>query len=114
MKGKKKKTFMEKFRSFYKGEFLLNIHADEYFVHIIWVFFLAMFMIWAGYKIDNSLTVMERNRAVLEDLEIQYTQRKSELVKLDRISTIQKNLSDLGSDLQLPERPATVIKKKGK
>ena len=39
---------------------------------------------------------------------------RSELVKLDRISTIQKNLSDLGSDLQLPERPATVIKKKGK
>ena len=73
-----------------------------------------MFMIWAGYKIDNSLTVMERNKAVLEDLEIQYIQRQSELIKLDRISTIQKNLSFLGSDLQMPERPATVIKKKGK
>ena len=53
MKEKKKKTFMERFRSFYKGEFLLNIHADEYFVHIIWVFFLAMFMIWAGSERAN-------------------------------------------------------------
>jgi hypothetical protein len=49
---------------------------------------------------------MERNKADLETLRINHSQKTCDLISLDRISTIETMLEELGSNLQPPQKPA--------
>lgn len=107
-----KAVVIDSLKALFKGEFLLRIGADKYFIHIIYAFLLAMVVIWLSLRIDTTLVAVEKNKAVLNDLSIQHAERTGALVKLNRISTIQDHLQALGSDLEIPRQPAVVIKKK--
>lgn len=95
-----------------KGEFLLRMRVDKVFPHILWLFALMWVSIWLSMKIDDTLIRVEQNKQVLKDLEIYHTEKTEALVRLDRFSTVQHKLEQMGSEVGLPEKPATVLKKK--
>ena len=99
-------------QAIFKGEFLLRLGVDKYFIHIIYTFLLIWLSIYMSMKIDATLTTVERNRATLKDLEIYHAEKTNELVRLNRFSSVEKNLEQLGSDVAIPQKPATIIKKK--
>lgn len=92
-----------------KGEFLLRLHVSRYFIHIIYTFFLFWVSIWLSLKIEKTLTRVEENRKVLEDVEIYHAQKTVELAGLSRMSKVQKMLEDSGSRLTMPDKPADKI-----
>ena len=99
-------------KAIFKGEFLLRMRVDKYFMHIVYTFLLVWLSIWLSLKIDTTLTKLEKGKAELRSLEIYHAEKTSELVKLNRVSTVSGNLEKLGSDVGVPEKPATVIRKK--
>jgi len=93
-----------------KGEFLLRLHVSKYFIHIIYTFFLFFISIWLSLKIEKTLTKVEENRKVLEDMEIYHAQKTVELVSLGRMTTVQEMLGKTGSEVGMPDEPPTRIK----
>lgn len=93
-----------------KGEFLLRLHVNKYFIHIIYTFFLFWVSIWLSLKIEKTLTRVEENRKSLQDIEIYHAQKTVELAGMGRMSKIEDLLRDKGSELTIPEKPADRIK----
>lgn len=112
MKWNVAKALSRSFKAILKGEFLLRMRVDKVFPHILWLFVLMWVSIWLSMKIDATLTRVEQNKRVLGDLEIYHAEKTEELVRLNRFSTVQHKLEQMGSEVNLPERPATVLKKK--
>ena len=93
-----------------KGEFLLRLHVNKYFIHIIYTFFLFWVSIWLSLKIEKTLTRVEENRKALQDIEIYHAQKTVELAGMGRMSKIEDMLRDKGSELTIPNKPADRIK----
>ena len=93
-----------------KGEFLLRLHVNKFFIHIIYTFFLFWVSIWLSLKIEKTLTRVEENRKALQDIEIYHAQKTVELAGMGRMSKIEDMLRDKGSELTIPEKPADRIK----
>ena len=64
-----------------------------------------------SYKMEQTLSTVEKNRAELETLKIYHAQKTCEYVGLDRISTVEEMLKNAGSEVKAPEKPADIIKK---
>lgn len=92
-----------------QGEFLIRLKFDRYFLHIIYLFFLAVVSIWIKLEIDHTMVRLEESKKELEDYKIYYAQKTCELVELDRLSTIEDMLARKGSRLTIPEKPADRI-----
>lgn len=98
--------------SFYatlRGEFLLRLRFDRWFLHIIYFFILCTLNIWITLEIEQTMLDQEKNKAKLEELKIYHAQKTCELVSLDRLSTVQQMLEASGSRLTIPEKPADRI-----
>ena len=93
-----------------KGEFLLRLHVNKYFIHIIYTFFLFWVSIWLSLKIEKTLTRVEENRKALQDIEIYHAQKTVELAGMGRMSKIEDMLREKGSTLSIPSKPADRIK----
>ena len=93
-----------------KGEFLLRLHVNKYFIHIIYTFFLFWVSIWLSLKIEKTLTRVEENRKALQDIEIYHAQKTVELAGMGRMSKIEDMLREKGSARTVPEKPADKIK----
>ena len=93
-----------------KGEFLLRLHVNKYFIHIIYTFFLFWVSIWLSLKIEKTLTRVEENRKALQDIEIYHAQKTVELAGMGRMSKIEDMLRDKGSELSIPNKTADRIK----
>lgn len=104
------RTIVNILKATMRGELLLSLKIDKIFMHITYLFVVVWFTIYISLKIEQTLTRVERNSAVLEDLRIYHAQKTGELAGFDRISTIEKMLKDSGSKTGLPEKPATHIK----
>ena len=96
----------------FKGELLLRLHVDKYFVHIISLFVLILAAVWISLKVDTTLTKVEKNKKVIHELEIYHAEMTSELVELGRLSTVEAHLQELGSDVAMPEKPAVAVKRR--
>ena len=94
------------FTAVLKGEFLLRLRIDKLFPHIVYTFIIF------SIKIDSTFSKVEYNKTVLNDLEIYYTEKTNEIVRLNRFSTIQDNRARTGSKVTVPEKPAATIKKR--
>lgn len=92
-----------------QGEFLLRLHVNKLFIHIVYTFFLFWVSIWLSMRVEKTLTKVEDNRVILEDMKIYHSQKTVELVSLGRMSTVQRLLEESGSDVGLPEEPADRI-----
>lgn len=94
----------------FKGEFLLRMRVDKIFPQIAFAFFLSLCVIIFNLMVDKTLVKVEDNKKVLQELEIQHTQKTYELVQLSRRSTVSKLLRESGSKVAEPLTPATVLK----
>ena len=104
-------TFIKNsFTAILKGELLLRLNIGRYFVHIVYTFFLFAMVIWLSLMIETSMAKVEKNKAILRELEIQHSQKTFEVVKLSRRSEVESELKRLGSNIGEPQKPATVLK----
>lgn len=89
-----------------KGQFLLRLGVDKYFLQIAWTFFLFAMFILFGLGVDVTLAKVEKNKKELQELEILHTQKRYELITLNRRSTVLSLLEQNGSKVAEPEKPA--------
>lgn len=89
-----------------KGELLLRMRLDKYFIHIAYTFFLIWLIIMSSMMVQNTLAQVEKNRAKVNDLKIFHAQKTVKLVGLGRLNTVEDLLREQGSDVGLPEKPA--------
>ena len=88
------------------GDVLLRLRVDKYLPHILYAFALSMISIFLSYKAEQTMVIREKNKETLETLRIYCAQKTSDIVSLNRSSTVETMLEDLGSDLSQPEKPA--------
>lgn len=98
-------------RSIISGDILLLLRVDKLFPYILYAFALGWISIFMSYKMEQTLGVVEKNRAELETLKIYHAHKTCEYVGLDRISTVEEMLKNTGSDVKAPEKPADIIKR---
>ena len=94
-----------------KGRFLLRLNIGQYFMHIIYFFVMCALLIWFSLGVDSTLAKVEKNQAVLKELEIQHSNLEFELRTLDRRAAVQDLLEQSGSKVTGPQQPANVLKK---
>ena len=99
------------FKAVLKGEFLLRLNIGRYFIHIAYTFLLFGLIIWFSLMIETTMSKVEKNKAVLKELEIVHSQKVFDLVNVSRRTSVEEMLEQLGSNVREAEKPATVIKR---
>ena len=92
-----------------KGQFLLRLKIDKYFLQIAWTFFLFAMFILFELGVDVTLSKVEKNKKQLQELEILHTQKRYELITLGRRSTVSSLLEGCGSKVAEPTVPAATL-----
>lgn len=103
--------FKNSFRAVLKGEFLLRLNVGRYFIHIAYTFLLFGLIIWVSLMIETTMSKVEKNKAVLRELEIVHAQKVFEVVNVSRRSSVEQLLGEMGSKVTEAEKPATVVKR---
>ena len=99
------------FKAVLKVEFLLRLNIGRYFIHIAYTFLLFGLVIWFSLMIETTMSKVEKNKAVLQELEIVHSQKVFEVVNVSRRSSVEEMLGELGSNVKEAEKPATVVKR---
>ncbi len=102
---------MNIFKASMRGEILLRLRVDRGLIYIIYFFVVAWITIFVYLQIDQTMLELEKNKAILEELQISHAQKTCELASFNRMSTVEKMLLDCGSDVAMPVEPAQRIKK---
>ena len=100
-------------KAIFKGELLLRLNIGQYFIHVIWLFFLIAMFIWFNLGVDTTLAKVEKNKLTLKELETQNSSLEFRMKSINRRSTLEEMLQDMGSQLQEPEEAAVILKKAG-
>ena len=108
---KEKMSVVKVLKSIISGDILLVMGVHRLFPYILHAFTLGWVSIWMSYKAEQTMTLVEANKKELETLKIHHAQKTCEYVGLDRISTIEEMLTEKGSEVRAPEKPADIIKK---
>ncbi len=98
-------------KSIIKGDILLRLSLDRLFPYILYAFVLGWVSIWMSYRMEQTMSLAEKNGRELETLKIYHAQKTCEYVGLDRISTVEAMLTEKGSEIKAPQKPADIIKK---
>ena len=93
-----------------QGNFLLRLRVDKLFPYIFVLFILGCANIWLSYKVEQAALRVEKNKKELETLKIYHSHLTGEIVELNRISTIEGMLKDMGSEVKIPDKPVDRIK----
>lgn len=88
-----------------------TMNLGQYFIHIIWTFFLFFMSIWLSLQVEKTLTKVEAGKKELANVEIYHAQKVVELAGLNRMTTVRDLLEEKGSKVGLPEKPAARIQK---
>ena len=104
--GKLKDAFMP----FATGKILLKLGLDKLFPFILYTFFLAVVSIWLSYKAEITMQKVEDNKKRIENLKIENLEKTCSIIRLTKISTIEKMLDESGSKVKTPQKPAYTIK----
>ena len=94
-----------------KGELMLSLNIGQYFIHVIWMFFLITMFIWFNLGVDNTLAEVEKNKLTLKELQTQNSALEFRLKSIVRRSTLEEMLRQSGSEVQEPENAAVRLKK---
>ncbi|MBR1574820.1 MAG: hypothetical protein IJ654_00015 [Bacteroidales bacterium] len=92
-----------------KGQFILRLKIDKYFLQVAWTFFLFAMLILFGLGVDVTLSKVEAGKKELQELEILHTQKRYELITLGRRSTVARLLKENGSEVTEPQKPASTL-----
>ena len=63
-----------------------------------------------SYQTEQTMLKVQKNNETLRTLKIQNAQMTYELVELDRLTTVEKMLIDMGSSVKAPQKPADILK----
>ncbi|MBR1522502.1 MAG: hypothetical protein IJ627_02395 [Bacteroidales bacterium] len=97
-------------RALRRGEFLLRIRADKYYLHIAYLFVITWISILLGLRVDKTLAQSAENRITIEQLRIRHSEKQAELVKLQSASATEIRLKKMGSKAAMPQEPPTILK----
>ncbi len=103
--------FKNSIQAILKGEFLLRLNIGRYFVHIAYTFLLFGLVIWFSLMIETTMSKVEKNKAVLKELEIVHSQKVFELVNVSRRGSVEEMLEQLDSKVKEADKPATVVRR---
>lgn len=59
--------------AFFRGELLMRLGFDRFFLHIVYTFGLFWAMILMDMMIENTLSKVEKNKEILNELKIYHT-----------------------------------------
>ena len=104
-------AFWETIKAIGHGDILLRLRVDKFLPCILYIFLLSMISIFMSYTVEQTMLIREKNKTKIEALKIFKAQKTCEIVSLDRISTVEAMLEELGSDIKQPEKPADRLKK---
>ena len=96
--------------SILRGEIVLKL--DPFLPHILVLAVLCTVAIFANLKIDQTLVEREKNRRTLEEAKICYAQKVCQLAEARQINNVSETLSEKGIEVGMPEKPATIIRRK--
>ena len=111
MNGERKSNISRIIRTVGRGEILFTLKCDKFFPHIVYGFFLIFLVLLLNLMIEKTLVEVEENRQELYDLKISLTLKNTELIGLEKLSTVQDLLEKSGSELTIPDEPAGYIRK---
>ena len=94
-----------------RGEMLFTLlKCDKFFPHILYGFLLIFMVLVLNLMIEKTLVEVEENKQTLYELKIALTQKQTELIGLEKLSTVQEMLKNAGSELTIPDNPAVYIR----
>ena len=93
-----------------RGDLELRMRVDRLFPYILWTFALGCLSIWMSYMTEQTMLKVENNNETLKTLKIYNAQKTYELVKMDKIGTVEEMLNQMGSQVQAPEKPADILR----
>ena len=96
-------------KSMGRGEILFTLRFDRYFPHIVYIFFLIFMVLLMNLMIEKTMVQVEENKKEIYDLKIALTHKNTELIGLEKLSSVQEMLEKSGSDLGIPDNPAIYI-----
>ncbi len=105
-----RRNIIDKITSFFSGSFILKRRLDRFLWLFIYIFILLVLFISWNLYIESRLVKIEKNSAIIKDLEINHQQRSLELVALDYKPEVEKMLQNFGSKLQDPTDPPIRVK----
>lgn len=103
------RNIIDKITSFFSGSFILKRRLDRFLWFFIYIFILLVLFISWNLYIESRLVKIEKNSAIIKDLEINRQQRSLELVSLDIVTKVEKRLQDFGSKLQAPNDQPIIV-----
>lgn len=92
------------------GELIKKLQASLYFVHIFYTFFLFGIAIWFSIMVETTMSKVEHNRKVIDELEIVHSQKVFDVEALSRRSSVEARLKEMGSEVADPDNPAYTIR----
>ena len=100
----------EFFISLGRGDLLTRLRVDRALPYILYLFFLGCISIWMSYKTEQTMLKAQKNNEIIKTLKIYNAQMTYELVGLDRRSTVETMLEEMGSKVQAPQKPADILR----
>ena len=94
-----------------RGQLMLRLNIGQYFIHVIWMFFLITMFIWFNLGVDNTLAKVEKNKLTLKELQTQNSALEFRMKSINRRSTLEEMLKQMGSEVQESENAAVLLKK---
>lgn len=98
------------FLSLGRGDLLLRMRVDKALPYILYAFLLGCISIWMSYQTEQTMLKVQKNNEVIRTLKIYNAQMTYKLVGLDRMSTVEKMLEEMGSEVKAPEKPADILR----
>ena len=86
------------------------MRVDQALPYILYAFLLGCISIWMSFQTEQTMLKVERNNETLRTLKIHNAQMTYELVGLDRLSTVETMLEDMGSEVKAPQKPADILR----
>ena len=111
MNGERKSNISRIIRTVGRGEILFTLKCDKFFPHIVYGFFLIFLVLLLNLMIEKTMVQVEENKKVIYDLKIALTHKNTELIGLEKLSSVQELLEKAGSDLGIPDDPAVYIER---
>lgn len=99
-------------KAIFKGEFLLRLRIGDYFLHIAWCFCIVALTIWMSLLIDNTLTEVEKGKAIISRQEREIAEREFTLASMMNRRQIKISLEEMGSRLEEPKQRAVLLEYK--
>lgn len=97
-------------KSIWNGSLLLRMHVDRYFLKIVIFLAMAMMAIGTSLAIDNTLIKVKRNNDTIKEQQNVIAMKTFQLSEITRRSALEQRLTEQGSKVRNPEKPAFEIK----